>query len=248
METTNTNTSETYLRYSGAPWFSAMRSLTVSILGVGGIGSWTTLLVSRLAPYTIYIHDFDTVDNVNLGGQLFRSSDVGRYKVDAIKLLTSQLSPTIGICPVVGRARVYRIHGNIIVSCFDNMRSREEIFNGLLARPNLPSLFIDGRLNAEEFEVYAVKLDNQQEIDAYKTTLFKDEESESAICSYKQTSFAASMIASVITNIIVNFEAKHYVVDNIADRLQRHRPFRVYYNAVTMNFKTESAYDVLQRS
>lgn len=251
METNDAN-----IRYSGAPWFNTVSCKNITILGVGGIGSWASLLASRLSPIRLDLYDFDEVDPVNLGGQLYRTFDVGRTKVNAAKMIINDFSPYV--YTNIWQARVDETYtfanSHVIISCFDNMEARKTIFNTLNNRVETvrsayrPELFIDGRLNAEEFEVYAVNLKNKAERDLYQTTLFDDSESASPICSYKQTSFAASMIAAVITNLIVNFYAKQGPNNNLADRLQRYRPFRVYYNAVTMTFKTELCNEILRNN
>jgi hypothetical protein len=63
--------------------------------------------------------------------------------------------------------------------------------------------------------------------------LFDDAESEGEVCSFKQTTYCASMIASIITNIFVNF------VNNLVHDIPFDVPFKTYYNANMMYFKTE---------
>ena len=59
------------------------------------------------------------------------------------------------------------------------------------------SIFIDGRLNAEQFQVYYVTLENCIEYE--KNHLFDDKEVEDTNCSYKQTThFAAAIAAKMI--------------------------------------------------
>ena len=62
-----------------------------------------------------------------------------------------------------------------------------------------------------------------------------DEEAEEAPCSYKQTSFCASMIGSLITNLYVNFCA-----NRCNPLIERSLPFITEYNAETMFLKVES--------
>lgn len=251
METNDAN-----IRYSGAPWFNTVSHKSIAVLGVGGIGSWASLLAARLSPQRLDLYDFDEVDTVNLGGQLYRTFDIGRKKVDAAKMIINDFSPYVYTnvwISIVNETNTFA-GSHVVISCFDNMEARKTVFNTINNKIEssggtyCPELFIDGRLNAEEFEVYAVNLKNKAERDLYQTTLFSDSESASPICSYKQTSFAASMIAAVITNLIVNFYSKQETNHNLADRLQRYRPFRVYYNAVTMTFKTELCNEILRNN
>lgn len=49
--------------------------------GAGGISSWAAFFLAR-AGFKPFVVDFDTVDEINLAGQLFKKNDVGKAKVD----------------------------------------------------------------------------------------------------------------------------------------------------------------------
>ena len=125
---------------------------------------------------------------------------------------------------------------------FDNMDARKSYFsNWMNGISNLDEdtkkscLFIDGRVSAEELQIFCITGDDEYNIKRYSTEfLFDDSESESVVCSYKQTTFMASMIASLITNLFVNF------VSNLNNpTIERDLPFFTYYDAHFMYFKTE---------
>ena len=78
------NTAESTVRFSGASWFEAAKGVSATIAGVGGIGSWTSLLLSRISQtIRITLYDDDNVEVVNLAGQMFSSNQVGLHKVYA---------------------------------------------------------------------------------------------------------------------------------------------------------------------
>lgn len=64
--------------------------------------------------------------------------------------------------------------------------------------------------------------------------LFDDTEAEETLCSYKQTSFCANMIASVMVNLFVNF-----IANQCEPLIERELPFYTSYDAERMHFKTE---------
>jgi len=68
----------------------------------------------------------------------------------------------------------------------------------------------------------------------YENTLFNDYEADSEICSYKQTSFMANMIASIITNVFVNF-----VASGLDGGAAREIPFKTEYLGEMMWLKTD---------
>lgn len=87
---------------------------------------------------------------------------------------------------------------------------------------------------AEEFQVFCIKGDDQFNIKKYREEyLFSDEEAEETICSYKQTTFMANMIASVMVNLFVNF-----IANQCNPIIDRDVPFYTSYNAETMYYKT----------
>jgi pyoverdine/dityrosine biosynthesis protein Dit1 len=67
-------------------------------------------------------------------------------------------------------------------------------------------LFIDGRLNAEKFQVISITGEDYYNMKKYiKEFLFADTAVTDALCSYKQTTYCAAMIASLMCNVFVNF-------------------------------------------
>ncbi len=60
----------------------------IHIIGVGAVGSHIATMLARLGVTTLHIWDFDTVDSHNIPNQLYRETDIGKTKVDA---LTEQL-------------------------------------------------------------------------------------------------------------------------------------------------------------
>ena len=130
---------------------------------------------------------------------------------------------------------------DIMICGFDNMVARRLFFNKWAAHvASKPAeerancLYIDGRLAAEEFQILCIKGDDEYNINRYnKEFLFYDIEADETVCSYKQTTFCANMIASYMVNLFVNFCANEVGA-------YRELPFLTTYNAETMYLKTEA--------
>ena len=96
-------------------------------------------------------------------------------------------------------------------SAFDNMKARRIMFekwrntfcNIELDTYNKDAIFIDGRLNAETFQIFSVR-NNKEDLDNYEKNLFDDSEVENESCTFKQTSHFAAMIAAYMVNIFTN--------------------------------------------
>lgn len=229
-------------RFSGAIWYSAIQSKTITLAGVGGIGSYVGFLLARLKPARLYLYDPDIVEQANMSGQLYGSLDLGKHKVSALSTMLQQYANYFSTIAYQERFTAESEATDIMICGFDNMEARELFFNKWLEHVgNKPEgersecLFIDGRLAAEEFQVFAIQGNDERAIVEYKGRwLFSDAVADETICSYKQTTFMANMIASVMVNLFVNF-----VANECNPIIDRDVPFMTQYSADTMYFKVE---------
>lgn len=232
---------ETHSRFSSAEWAKKIEEQTVILGGCGGISSWTSLLLSRVNPHYIHIYDDDIVEQANMSGQLFRNIDMNAHKVNAMYQIITQFSNYYNT--VCNRTRINansHIFNPIMICGFDNMQARKDFYTlwkkGINDGNKENCLLLDGRLSAEEFQIFCIRGTDEYRMKEYEEKwLFNDEEAEQTVCSYKQTSHCACMIASMIVNLFTNFIA------NLCNPLvERDLPFLTYYNAQTMYLKTES--------
>ena len=233
---------ETTSRFSGAIWYSAIQKKTVILAGVGGIGSYIGFLLGRLKPESLFIYDPDIVEAVNMSGQLYGRDDIGSSKVFSLSRMVSKYADYNRIVAFQERFTEESEPADIMICGFDNMAARKVFYRKwLLHISNKPKeerkncLFIDGRLAAEEFQVFAIQGDDVRAQRIYEDKwLFSDYQAEETVCSYKQTTFMANMIASVMVNIFVNF-----VANECGPLVPRDVPFMTSYTADTMFFKVE---------
>lgn len=226
-------------RFSSAIWYSEIQNTPVLLAGLGGIGSWLALMLSRVNIKELFLYDFDRIDGSNMSGQLYSNSNIGQYKTFAISNTLHSFSRFYDVRCFNEPYSSSSGTSNIMICGFDNMEARKVFFKNWCkhvksALNKNKCLFIDGRLNAEEFQVIAFTGDNTNAINEYSNKwLFDDSDVEEAICSYKQTSFMANMIASVMTNILVN-----HIANLCSPIFPRDIPFFISYSADTMFTKT----------
>lgn len=235
---------ETTSRFSGAIWYEEIQKQTVTLAGIGGIGSYVGFLLSRLKPNRLIIYDPDRVETVNMSGQLYGQRDVGRYKCVALADMVMNYANYCGIVSLGQRFEDNSEATDIMICGFDNMTARRTFYEKwkqrVLSYPagsdnRKKCLFIDGRLAAEEFQVLSIQGDDERAMAAYEDKwLFSDAEAEETICSYKQTTFMANMIASVMVNVFVNF-----IANQCGPIIDRDVPFFISYDASTMFTKVE---------
>lgn len=229
-------------RFSSAIWYENIQKKTVILAGVGGIGSYVGFLLARMKPASMFIYDDDIVEAVNMSGQLYGQSDLGRPKVSALAEMIRNYAGYSSVFAISERFTNESEASDVMICGFDNMAARKLFFNKWLSHVQSKSeeerkncLFIDGRLAAEEFQVLCIKGDDEYNINRYNNEfLFSDAEADRTICSYKQTTFCANMIASYMVNLFVNFCA-----NQCEPVIDRDLPFLTTYNAETMYLKTE---------
>ena len=232
--------SEETSRFNSAIWFNKTRKQDVTIAGLGGIGSYVVFMLSRLDVNTMTLYDPDIVERVNLSGQLYNSNQIGDYKVDAAANMIANYSNYYSFVAKHEKLDENSMISKVTICGFDNMKARKDAFRNwtnFVAR--LPEeergecLFIDGRLAAEELQVFCIKGDDTDGERRYEPYLFSDSQAAPTVCSYKQTTFMANMIGSIIVNLFINF-----IANQCNPLIDRDLPFYTEYNAETMYFKT----------
>ena len=210
------------LRFQGLDWYSQDNAPVVVVGGAGGIGSWLSFFLAR-ANFNVILSDFDTVEEHNIGGQLFKINQIGRYKAEAVGRNVSEFSTNTISIQIVKITEETATH-EFMFSAFDNMDARRAMFKvwkrswNSMNRP----IFIDGRLNAEQFQIFCVTPENA---DVYERIhLFNDSEVEDAPCSAQQTTHTAAMIAGHM----VGFFTNHITNINLRDEV-REIPFMYEY-------------------
>lgn len=213
-------------RFYSSEWLETIKSKSITVGGCGGIGSWVVFMLSRLKNYNLTCYDPDIVTETNLGGQLFGEHNIGRSKVYSLRDTCNIYS---GYSPYF-YSDIYSSNNrsDIRIGCFDNMEARIEMFNGFKhsVESSSDSILIDGRLSCEEFQVFCFRRKDILLMEDYeKNWLFPSSEAVTPICSYKQTTYMAAMIASVIVNLVINSVCPN-----------RSLPYKTFYNAESFNF------------
>ena len=228
-------------RFSSAIWYENIQQKTILVAGIGGIGSYVVFLLARMKPASLFIYDNDIVEAANMSGQLYGQSDIGIAKITAISHMVRNYADYGSIFAVAERFTPECEPTDIMICGFDNMEARRVFFTKWVehvqSKPEKERrhcLFIDGRLAAEEFQILCIRGDDEYNINRYNNEfLFSDAEADETICSYKQTTFCANMIASYMVNLFVNFCANEVGAC-------RDLPFLTTYNAIAMYLKTEA--------
>lgn len=234
---------ETTSRFSDAIWYNKIQEKIITLAGLGGIGSYVAFLLARMKPCAIYLYDDDEVEAANMSGQLYGKTDVGHKKVDSMASMVKNYADYGSTFCMAEKFTEDSEASDIMICGFDNMKARYTFYHKWLQhvcqkRPEGQKncLFIDGRLAAESMQVFCITGDDNYSQKRYTDKwLFADSQADATMCSYKQTTFCANLIGSLMTNLFVNFCA-----NECNPLIPRDLPFLTSYEAETLYFKTEN--------
>lgn len=175
---------------------------SITVIGAGGIGSPTTLVLSKMGVSKITIYDDDSVEEHNLPNQMYRISDLGKLKVEATRDICKDFA---GLTINISNERFINqsVHG-IVISGVDTMKSRADIWKRMRYNP-LINLYIDGRMGAEVCKICTVNPCNPEDIKWYENTLFPDEEASEEPCTAKAIIYNTSVIAGLVASQVKKF-------------------------------------------
>jgi len=235
-------TDERSSRFSGMEWVETVKSKTVILAGVGGIGSWLALQLARVSPRYILLYDDDIVETANMSGQFYNNDDVGRNKVDALYRKMYNYGTESSIYCYNRKFTASTAPSDIMMCGFDSIEARRTYFNSwnnhvhdLSEENRSKCLFLDGRLSVDVLQVLCITGDDEYNMQRYREQyLFSSEEAEQTVCSMKQTTYLACMIGSIMTNLFINWCA-----NQTNPFIPYTLPFFTEYDAKHMIFKYE---------
>ncbi len=147
------NKEEKKVHYTEQYFLSPEHPITVKVIGCGGSGSQMLQALARInvslvalghPGIVVQAWDPDKVSEANLGRQLFSKADLDQYKA---KILVERINRFYGFnwqsFPMKWDEQAYndKCFANLIVSCVDNVESREKIHWIKKAAHNRPEPF-----------------------------------------------------------------------------------------------------------
>lgn len=168
----------------------------MTLIGAGGIGSWTALSLCKLGATSLTVWDMDKVEAVNVGNQLYGEQDIGKPKPEALAVHIKELTG-IDIKPVCKAWDNQPLTDNIIISGLDNMAIRAKLAAHLSVIK--PGLYIDGRMLADMIRIVTATPETWEK---YFKTLVTDDQLEHVPCTAKAVSYNTMIVSGLITSIV----------------------------------------------
>lgn len=131
-------TEDRYLRHRSLldqdAW-NRLTTTTITIAGVGGLGSHVLSSLSRLGPLRLELWDPGIVDPPDLNRQiLYTPDDVGRSKVEAARQRLLLVNPELSVgghaAPITGEAyaeSMQRAGAQVVFDCLDSFSARAQL-------------------------------------------------------------------------------------------------------------------------
>lgn len=194
-------TREYYARHSGIISPDLLKESGVTIIGVGGIGSWTALSLAKLGFKNLHLIDDDTIENENIASQFFTEKDVGEYKAKALAEYLERTFPDLEVTYELSKAQSSSIYYPIVVSGVDSIEARINIWDILELDENV-LYYIDGRMGGEAMRLFAMGMMDDNAITKYEEKLKRRNPVADIPCSEKSIVYNTQVNGGIISSLV----------------------------------------------
>jgi tRNA A37 threonylcarbamoyladenosine dehydratase len=191
---------------------SALDNYKVTVIGVGGIGSPTVIALAKMGISQITVYDYDFVESHNLPNQIYRISDLGKPKVEALKEVVADYAG-IDIVAKMERFENQQLSG-IVISGVDSMAARKTIWDKVRYNVSVP-MYIEARMGAEVCRIHSVKPLDPTNVRWYESTLYSDDDALDLPCTERAIIYTVFMISGLIVRQVKNFVNNQDVLKEI---------------------------------
>lgn len=184
----------------------------ITVIGAGGIGSWTTFALAKMGFSNITVFDPDKVGIENVGNQIYSFFHIGKEKVFSLAALCKSVGTDI-YCNDELFTPKHAAHFNpgiIVIMAVDSMATRKMIAENV----PLDCFLIDGRMGAEKILIYTAF--NKKTRASYAKTLYSDDNAHQAPCTAKATSYCALTIAGLIVGQVKSYLSGKKTLKNLS--------------------------------
>lgn len=186
----------------------------ITIIGAGAIGGTAGLFLAKTGFKNIRVYDDDKVELHNLPNSIYRTSDIGKPKVTALKEII-RVFEGIDIVALNKKFDKMFLNGAFICAV-DSMETRHNIWRTIRRKASEISIYIDARMGAEILRAYAIDPTDNKDIKLYESTLCKPEDVIPLPCTAKATMYCASIAGGIVTSML-----KQSMVEQKMDKKER---------------------------
>lgn len=180
----------------------------IHIIGCGSVGSTIAENLVRCGVTKLTLWDFDKVEAHNVANQMFRSIDIGKPKVEALRDILIEINPEVEpdlkLCPDGWDGKM--LSGYIFIAV-DSIELRRKIVETHFDSPYVPAVF-DFRTALTSAQHYAADWqDLTQKQNLLKTMQFSHEEAQAAapVSACGRTLGVATTVRLIVAYGVDNF-------------------------------------------
>lgn len=153
----------------------------VHIIGCGAIGSTVAENLVRFGITKITLYDFDTVEAHNIANQMFRHTDIGKLKIDALAEYLTEINPECAAdLKLVKEGWTGQRLSGYVFLCVDNIDLRREIATVCKENTFVKGMF-DFRMRLTDAQHYAADWSDQKMVETFiKSMAFSHDEAKEA--------------------------------------------------------------------
>lgn len=202
----NPVSSRRYTRQEGIVSQDLIKSYRPLVIGTGAVGSNVARQLAHMGS-DMSLVDFDEVDEVNLCCQGFLESDVGKYKVDAVQGIVSQINGSVNAHQHKDAFNINHKYAGeeVIFSCADSMKVRETAFRHFTRTKKFRFLGDSRIRGGDTIRIVICRADMPESTATYKGSLFAEEEAQRGSCTTKTTIYGAFVASALLISEYVKF-------------------------------------------
>ena len=192
---------------------------TIHVIGAGATGSWLVFSLAKLGLTNIHVYDFDKVEAHNIANQLFSISDIGEYKVEALKRIVKDTTGTE--ITIHNKEVKEEAFSGIVFMMIDTMAGRKAIYESSVKYKPSVSLLIEPRMGLHMARIYNILPLNNSSLNEYEKTFYTDEEAEVSACGNSMTIISSALaVTAWCVRQLINFANECEMDEEILIELQ----------------------------
>lgn len=178
-------------------------NFNITIIGLGGIGSPTTLALAKMGCSKLFGFDPDSIESHNLPSQFYRETDLGKFKALALAEIVKDFTG-VEMKAYVEKFEKQTLAPGLVISGVDTMKARQDIWRRVCRKPSTP-LYIEARMGAEIARIYSIQTCNPLAIKFYEGMFYSDEQAVNLPCTARAIVYNVFAIASLIASQVKRY-------------------------------------------
>ncbi len=180
----------------------------IHIIGCGAIGSTLAENLVRFGITKITLYDFDTVEPHNIANQMFRATDIGKLKVDAVADLLCEINPDCAadLKLVKEGWTGQRLSGYVFLAV-DDIDLRREIATACKSNTFIKGMF-DFRMRLTDAQHYAAAWNDRKMVEDFIKSMefsHEDAKKETPVSACNITLSVVPAVRMIVAYGVSNF-------------------------------------------